>query len=91
MAEKKKSVKKAKKPGKKGITKDIGIRELVETYPESIPVLMEKGFHCLGCIAAQFETIGQGAQAHGIDPDELVKELNEAVKKKKKGEKKQKL
>lgn len=84
MAGENKAVKKEKKQGKKEITKDTGIRELVETYPESIPVLMEKGFHCLGCIAAQFETIEQGARAHGIDPDKLVKALNEAVKKKKK-------
>jgi hybrid cluster-associated redox disulfide protein len=78
MPEKKKTGKKEKQ-----ITKDIGIRELVEKHPESIAVLMKHGFHCLGCIAAQFETLEQGAKAHGIDPDKLVKELNEAKKGKK--------
>jgi hybrid cluster-associated redox disulfide protein len=91
MAEKKKARKKsAKKSGKKPgraaegpIKKTMGIREIVEKYPESIGVLASHGFHCLGCIAAQFETLEQGAQAHGIDPDKLVEEMNKAVKEKK--------
>ncbi len=68
---------------KQAITRDINIVELVEKYPETIEVLMKYGFHCIGCIAAQFETLEQGAKAHDIDVDELVKELNKAVKQKK--------
>lgn len=70
----------------KPVTKDIKIMELVKEYPESIAVLMKHGFHCIGCVAAQFETLEQGAKAHGIDADELVKEINEAVKSKGKKE-----
>ena len=65
------------------VTKDINIRELVEKHPKSIAVLMKHGFHCLGCVAAQFETLEQGAKAHGIDVNELVKDINEAEKGKK--------
>ncbi len=74
------------------IKKDIGIIELVEKYPETAGVLMQHGFHCLGCAAANFETLEQGAAAHGIDIDKLVKELNKAVeeKGKEKEEKKEK-
>ena len=87
MAEKKESKSTAKsaecmdKPAKAGncITKDIKINSLVRDYPESISVLMQKGFHCIGCVAAQFETLEQGAAAHGIDIDELVKEINKAI------------
>jgi len=32
-------------------------------------------------MAARFENIEQGALAHGIDPDKLVEELNNAIKK----------
>ena len=72
-----------KKNEKEEIKKDIGIKDLVENHPESVEVLMKHGFHCLGCVAAQFETLEQGAKAHGIDPDMLVKEINEAKKGKK--------
>jgi hybrid cluster-associated redox disulfide protein len=33
--------------------------------------------HCLGCVIAQGETIEQAADVHGMNADELVKELNE--------------
>jgi hypothetical protein len=31
-------------------------------------------------MAARFENLEQGAQAHGIDVDAMLKELNEAIK-----------
>ncbi|MFC2174989.1 DUF1858 domain-containing protein [archaeon] len=62
------------------VTKDINIMELVNSHPESVPVLAEAGFHCLGCALAQYETLEQGCAAHGIDVDKLVKQINEAIK-----------
>jgi len=38
---------------------------------------MSKGMHCLGCVIAQGETVGQAAEVHGMDAEELIKELNE--------------
>lgn len=61
------------------ITKTMGIQETVEKYPESVPVFFKHGLGCLGCAAAHFETIEQGANAHGIDVDALVADLNKAV------------
>ena len=37
------------------------------------------GLGCIGCMAANFETIGQGAGAHGIDVDALVADLNDCI------------
>jgi len=34
---------------------------------------------CLGCAAAHFENIEQGAKAHGMDVDKLMEALNAAV------------
>ena len=62
------------------ITKDIGINELAEKYPKTIPILLDFGMHCIGCMAAQFETLEQGCMAHGINADKLVKDINEAIK-----------
>ena len=68
-----------KKAGK--VTKDMAITEILEKRPEAAAVLLKHGFHCLGCVAAQFETLEQGAKAQGIDPDMLVKEINKASEK----------
>ena len=61
------------------ITKDMSIMEVVQKYPDTVEVFMNSGMGCLGCAAAHFENIEQGALAHGIDVDGLMKELNAAV------------
>ena len=61
------------------ITKDMSIMEVVQSYPDTVPVFMYAGMGCFGCMAARFENIDQGAMAHGIDVDALVDALNEVV------------
>ena len=65
------------------ITKEMPIGEIVQKHPETMPVFGKHGLHCIGCAAAHFENLEQGCMAHGIDADEIVKDLNAALKKKK--------
>ncbi len=57
----------------------MSIMEVVQSYPDTIPVFLYAGMGCFGCMTAQFETIEQGAMAHGIDVDSLVDAINEIV------------
>ena len=57
------------------ITKEMGIMEVVSQYPETVEVFVNAGMGCLGCAAAHFENIEQGAGAHGIDIDKLIEDL----------------
>ena len=66
-------------PEMETITKDTTIGDILNIKPEAIPVLMEIGMHCLGCPASQGETVAEAAMVHGVDADELVKRMNEAV------------
>ena len=61
------------------ITKDTGIIEAVQNHPEIMEVFAEYGLGCIGCMAAHFETIGQGAGAHGIDVDALIEDINKVI------------
>ena len=61
------------------IERTMGIVEVVQTWPQTAEILMDFGMGCLGCAAAHFENIEQGAMAHGIDVDALMEALNEAV------------
>lgn len=61
------------------ITKDMSITATVEQYPKTVEVFLSHGMHCLGCMAARFENIEQGAQAHGINVDSLIEDLNKAI------------
>ena len=62
------------------ITKDMKMGEVLREHPETTQVFLEHGLHCVGCQVAFMETIEQGATAHGIDLDKLLKDLNDAVK-----------
>lgn len=59
------------------IRKDMTIGELLEKAPEKAEILLSAGMHCLGCPAAQAETLEEACEVHGIDVEELVKKLNE--------------
>ncbi|MDY7039954.1 MAG: DUF1858 domain-containing protein [Chloroflexota bacterium] len=61
------------------ITKDMAIGEVVQNYPKTVQVFLSHGLMCVGCAVARFENIEQGAQAHGIDVEVLMKDLNAAV------------
>lgn len=61
------------------ITAEMKIGEVLRQYPESLKVFLSHGLMCVGCAVARFENIRQGATAHGINVDALIKDLNEAV------------
>ena len=61
------------------ITGEMSIMEVVEQWPQTAQVLMRHGMGCLGCAAAHFENIEQGAAAHGIDIESLITDLNESI------------
>ena len=63
----------------KKITKEMKIEEILQKYPETLSVFLKHGFHCLGCAAASFENLAAGAEAHGIDVEKLVEELNQVL------------
>ncbi|MGI5058245.1 DUF1858 domain-containing protein [Treponema pectinovorum] len=61
----------------KKIKKDMLISTLVKEYPQLVEPLMMMGMHCVGCFASQLETLEEAAMGHGIDPEEVIEELNE--------------
>lgn len=58
------------------IEKTTKIGELLEIAPDKASILLEAGMHCLGCPASQEETIEEACSIHGIDVDEILKQLN---------------
>jgi hybrid cluster-associated redox disulfide protein len=63
------------------ITKDMGLVEIIQSYPETIEIFQKYGFGCLGCAAARFENLEAGAKVHGVDPDKMVEEMNQLISK----------
>ncbi len=61
------------------ITKDMSIADIVKNYPQTVEIFMKQGMGCLGCAAARFENLAQGAAAHGIDAEKLIDALNKSL------------
>lgn len=61
------------------ITKEMGIMEIVQNYPETVEVFQRFGMGCIGCAAARFENLEAGAKVHGIDIDAMVDAMNDIV------------
>ena len=62
------------------VTKTMTIGELLQVAPQTAPVLMEVGMHCLGCPASQGESLEEAAMVHGIDCGLLVEKIDAAAK-----------
>jgi hybrid cluster-associated redox disulfide protein len=61
------------------LTKDMTIQEVVVKYPDAVKVFIQHGMPCVGCMAARYENIEQGAAAHGIDVNKLMEDLNKSI------------
>lgn len=61
------------------VTKEMGIIEIVQNYPQALEVFAKYGLGCIGCAAARFENLEAGAKVHGVDPEHMVAEINALI------------
>lgn len=61
------------------ITKDTVIGDILRIAPQSAPLFMGIGMHCLGCPASQGETVEEACAVHGVDVNELLSKVNEMI------------
>lgn len=62
------------------ITKDITIEELVETIPESVRYLSEKGIKCIACGEPIWGTLEEAAKEKGFSDKEIQTFVEEIQK-----------
>ena len=61
------------------ITKDTIIGDILDIAPETAPVFLSIGMHCLGCPSSRGETVEQACMVHGVDVDALLEKINSIV------------
>lgn len=59
------------------VTEDMIIRDVLMLDEGTMPIFIKHGMHCLFCPSASGESIKDACAVHGIDPKELVDDLNE--------------
>lgn len=63
---------------KKKVTKDTVIGDLIKENPAAGKVIEKYfGSGCFTCPGIKVESIGFGAMMHNVDPEKVVKEINE--------------
>ena len=61
------------------ITKDTIIGDILKIAPQTAPIFMGIGMHCLGCPASQGETVERACMVHGVDVTALLSKVNELI------------
>lgn len=59
------------------VTKDMIISDILKLDRGTIPILLSIGMHCLGCPSSSGESLEDACAIHGIDVDQIVRELND--------------
>lgn len=71
---------------KEKITKKMTLGDIVSKFPGTAEVMARYGLHCIGCHVAAWESLEDGAKAHGLsdkDIKKMLKDMNELTGKKK--------
>ena len=65
----------------KKVSKEMLISEIIAMDSGIVQILLNSGMHCVGCPAAQAESLAEAGSAHGVKVDELVDEINDFLAK----------
>jgi hybrid cluster-associated redox disulfide protein len=66
-------------PNMAQITKDTIIGDILDIAPDTAPIFLSIGMHCLGCPSSRGETVEEACMVHGVDVDALLDKLNSTI------------
>ena len=61
------------------ITKDTIIGDILDIAPQTAPIFLSIGMHCLGCPSSRGETVAEACAVHGVDLNALLAKVNAAI------------
>ena len=61
------------------ITKDTIIGDILDIAPQTAPLFMSIGMHCLGCPSSRGETVEEACMVHGVNVEALLNAINEQI------------
>ena len=65
----------------RSITKDTIIGDILDVAPQTAPIFLSIGMHCLGCPSSRGETVEEACMVHGVDCEKLLALVNEEANK----------
>ena len=61
------------------ITKEMLIGDVIELYPDAAKALLSVGMHCITGGVALYESVEEASYVHGLEPDDVVKVVNDML------------
>ncbi len=61
------------------VTPTTIVADLLLTWPEVIPVFLDRRMACVGCNMARFETLQDASRIYGINPEQFLADINRAI------------
>lgn len=58
------------------ITSKMIVADVMNKWPETVPVFISRRMACPGCVMAPFMSIAEAAREYGFKPDEFAEELS---------------
>ena len=55
--------------------------DILDIAPQTAPIFLSIGMHCLGCPSSRGETVEEACMVHGVDVDKLLALVNEEANK----------
>jgi hybrid cluster-associated redox disulfide protein len=62
------------------LTADLTVAEMMDGWPETIPVFFRYRMACVGCPIASFETLAEVAVIYRLDLDRFMSELRQTIR-----------
>jgi len=58
---------------------ELTVAEILDRWPQTIPVFLGRRMACVGCVVAPFETLADVAAIYRLDLSRFLRELRQAV------------
>ena len=58
---------------------NTNVAELLEHWPQAIPVFLRHRMACVGCSMAAFETLGGAAKIYNLPAEDFLSELLQSI------------
>ena len=65
--------------GKFDIDPNMSIDNVMRLWPQTIPIILGYGMHCVGCPLAPFYSAADAAKEHSIEVDDFLTALGRAI------------
>ena len=61
------------------ITTELTVADILNRWPQVIPVFLKYKLKCVGCSMAAFEMLADALRIHGVSAERFLADVNEVV------------